>query len=209
MFITFEGIDYSGKSTQSKLLYQKLSAQNIKCRLFREPGGTRISEKIRKILLDKNLSEMTALTEFMLFSASRSQLVSEVIRPLLRKGWVVICDRYFDSSTAYQAYAGGLDMEKTDLINNFATGGLIPDITFLLDISPEDAFRRSLNTGMGKDRIESKSLDYYRMVRRGFKSIARNNPHRFFVVNGIKSQEYIHSVILKTIKKINQKFNAL
>lgn len=112
MFITFEGLDLSGKSTQAKLLLKYFNSKKVKSILLREPGGTVISEKIRKILLDKEHLEMFPLTEFLLFSAARSQLVDEVIKPALKKGMVVLCDRYHDSSTAYQGYGGNLDLKK-------------------------------------------------------------------------------------------------
>ncbi len=121
MFITFEGIDYSGKSTQARLLHEYFRKIKVKSILVREPGGTKISEKIREILLNREHLEMLPLTEFFLFSASRAQLVNEVIKPNLKRGITVICDRYYDSSSAYQGFGGGVDVKKIFDVNDFAT----------------------------------------------------------------------------------------
>lgn len=204
MFITFEGLDCSGKSTQAKLLFESLKSRNFKCVLLREPGGTKISEKIRKILLDKNLKDMTALTEFMLFSASRSQLVSEVIKPFLEKNYIVICDRYFDSSTAYQAYGGKLDLRKVRTINHFCTGGLKPDLTFLIDLKPQDCLKRI--SGRLADRMENKNISYFKRVYKGFKKIASENKKRFIIIDGNRSIEQISKEILYIVEnKLNEK----
>ncbi|MCI0449649.1 MAG: dTMP kinase [Chlorobi bacterium] len=204
MFITFEGIDLSGKSTQAKLLYEYLQSKKVKSILLREPGGTAISEKIREIILAREHLEMTPLTEFMLFSASRSQLVSEVIKPHLKKGFVVICDRYFDSSTAYQSYGGGLDLKQVLKVNEIATGNLVPALTFLVDISPKDAFLRASNRGGQTDRMESKTLKFYNKVCNGFKEIANKNKKRFVVINGLLTVKQIQNRITEIVnKKLN------
>jgi len=201
MFITFEGLDFSGKSTQARLLYEYLESKKIKSVLLREPGGTKISEKIREIILNPEHLEMTPLTEFMLFSASRSQLVSEVIKPHLKLGFVVICDRYYDSSTAYQAYGGKLELKQVLKINEIATGNLKPDLTFLIDISPEDAFSRIAERGNVKDRMENKDLKFYNKVYKGFRKIANKNKKRFVVINGTLTIKQIQNKILKTVNK--------
>ena len=199
MFITFEGIDYSGKSTQAKLLHEYLQSQGIKSMLVREPGGTKISEKIREILLNREHLEMLPLTEFFLFSASRSQLVNEVIKPNLKRGIVVICDRYYDSSSAYQGYGGKLDVKKIFSINDFAASGLKPDLTFFIDIPPKKAFARAVEKHTF-DRIENKQISFYNRVRKGFKDIAIKNKKRFVVINGMNPVEEIHSKIVKIIQ---------
>ena len=201
MFITFEGLDFSGKSTQARLLHDWLKSKKIKSVLLREPGGTKISEKIRAILLDKEHLEMTPLTEFLLFSASRAQLVNEVIKPNLKKGIVVICDRYYDSSTAYQGYGGKVEIKKITAVNDFATGGLAPDLTFLIDISPENAFKRAVNRGNTKDRMENKNRAFYSKVYKGFRTIANQNKKRFVVIDGTGSVEEIHSAIIRSVNK--------
>lgn len=201
MFITFEGIDFSGKSTQARLLHEYFKSKKIKSVLIREPGGTKISEKIRAILLDREHLEMIPLTEFLLFSASRAQLVNEVIKPNLKKGITVICDRYYDSSSAYQGFGGKVDIKKVFDVNDFATGGLEPDITFFIDISPAAAFKRAVQRGNTKDRMENKNISFYNKVYKGFKAIADKNKKRFVVINGLKHVEEIHSEIIKSVNK--------
>ncbi len=143
---------------------------------------------------------MLPLTEFFLFSASRSQLVNEVIKPNLKHGVVVICDRYYDSSSAYQGYGGKLDVKKIFEVNDFATSGLKPDLTFFIDILPEKAFERALEKHTF-DRIENKQLSFYNRVRKGFKDIANKNKKRFVVINGSKTVEVIHSTVIQIVNK--------
>jgi len=201
MFITFEGIDYSGKSTQARMLYDYLHNKGYKSKLLREPGGTKISEKIREILLDREHLEMIPLTEFLLFSASRAQLVNEIIKPELKKGKIVICDRYYDSSAAYQGYGGNVDVEKLFGFNDFVTDGLKPDLTFLIDISPKDAFKRASKRGTAMDRMENKNIAFYNKVHKGFKAIATKYRKRFVVINGLESVETIHSIVVRETEK--------
>jgi dTMP kinase len=201
MFITFEGIDFSGKSTQARLLHEYFKSKKIKSILIREPGGTKISEKIRNILLDREHLEMIPLTEFLLFSASRAQLVNEIIKPNIKKGVTVIADRYYDSSSAYQGFGGNVDIKKIFEVNDFATGGLTPDITFFIDISPAIAFKRSIQRGNTKDRMENKNISFYNKVYKGFKSLADKNKKRFVVINGSKHVDEIHSEIIKSVNK--------
>lgn len=201
MFITFEGLDFSGKSTQAKLLHEYLKKWKIKSILLREPGGTTISEKVREIILDREHIEMTPLTEFMLFSASRSQLVSQVIKPHLKKGYVVICDRYYDSSTAYQSYGGKMELKQVLEVNDIATGGLKPDMTILIDIGPKAAFARANQRGNAKDRMENKNLAFYTKVYKGFKDIANHNKKRIVVIKGTHTIDEIHHTITQKINK--------
>lgn len=204
MFITFEGLDFSGKSTQAKLLHKYLLSAGKKSILLREPGGTTISEKVREIILDREHIEMTPLTEFLLFSASRSQLVSQVIKPEIANGSVVICDRYYDSSTAYQSYGGNLELNHVLKVNDIATGGLEPDLTFFIDLSPEDAFSRAHKRSNDKDRMENKDILFYQKVYSGFKAIANQKPERFVVIKGTLTIEEIQLEIKKIIsKKLN------
>ena len=201
MFITFEGLDFSGKSTQARLLHEYLQGKKIRSVLLREPGGTKISEKIREILLDKDNQEMIPLTEFLLFSSSRAQLVNQVIKPNLKKGIVVICDRYYDSSEAYQGYGGKVDIKNIERVNEFASGGLKPDISFLIDIKPAEAFKRTGSRGNIKDRMENKEHSFYNRVYKGFKEIAGKNRKRFVIIDGQKSIEDIHTLIVSTVNK--------
>jgi dTMP kinase len=204
MFITFEGIDLCGKSTQVKLLYDYFIKNKKKVVLVREPGGTLISEKIRKILLDKDNSKMKYLTEFLLFSASRHQLTEEIIKPLLKKNYNVICDRYYDSSTAYQGYGGKIDLKIINQINKIATNNLAPDLSFLIDINYDENIKRRKLSGKIHDRIEQKEKNYYRKVISGYRTIAKLNSKRFKVINGKKEINIIHKEILNTISKIKK-----
>jgi dTMP kinase len=200
MFITFEGIDLSGKSTQIKLLKEYLLSHKKKVISVREPGGTEISEKIRNIILDKEHLKMEYLTEFLLFSSSRQQLTKEIIIPRLKKNYFVLSDRYFDSSTAYQGYGGKIDLKIINVINKIATDNLIPDITFLIDISIEECIRRKKLIKKTEDRIEQKKISYYKKVINGYLQIAKNNKRRFVVIDGNESIRNIHNEIISEIK---------
>jgi dTMP kinase len=200
MFITFEGIDLSGKSTQIQLLKEYLLKNKKKAISVREPGGTPISEKIRDIILDKEHLKMEYLTEFLLFSSSRHQLTKEIIIPYLRKNYFVISDRYFDSSTAYQGYGGMIDLKIINSINKIASDSLTPDITFLIDISIEECIRRKRLMKKTEDRIEQKRISYYKKVINGYLQIAKNNKRRFVVINGNESIRNIHNEIISALK---------
>lgn len=201
MFITFEGIDFSGKTTQAKLLHQFLRKHGFKSILLREPGATHISEKIRDILLDPVHEEMFPITEFLLFSSARAQLVNEIIKPKLKEGFIVICDRYFDSSTSYQGFAGNLDINKVHLVNKFATSELNPDITFLVKLSPQKAIQRAISVRKNLDRIENKKMKYYRNVSNGFNLLAKKFHKRFVIIDGDESVDIIHKNIINHLKK--------
>jgi len=200
MFITFEGIDLSGKSTQIRLLNEYLFKKRKKVISVREPGGTVISEKIREIILDKKNLKMEYLTEFLLFSASRQQLTKEVIIPHLNKNYFVLSDRYFDSSTAYQGYGGMIDIKIINNINKIATDRLLPDRTFLINISIDECIRRKKLMNKNEDRIEQKKAWYYKKVINGYLQIANNNKRRFVVIDGTQSVENIHREIVESLK---------
>ncbi|MBX7045053.1 MAG: dTMP kinase [Ignavibacteria bacterium] len=201
MFITFEGIDLCGKSTQARMLVEYLQSRKKKVIYVREPGGTKISEKIRHLLLDKDHVEMEYVTEFLLFSASRYQLTNEIIIPHLKKNFVVICDRYFDSSTAYQGFGGKIDVKDIKSVNKFATSGLKPDITFLLNITPQESFRRKKIMNKAGDRIEEKTLSYYKKVVDGYMRIVPSEKKRFKVIDGTKNVNDIHQYIVSVINR--------
>jgi len=201
MFITFEGIDLSGKSTQAKLLYDYLKEKKKKVIIVREPGGTEISEKIRDILLDKKNINMKYLTEFLLFSASRYQLTEEIIKPHLKHGYYVICDRYYDSSTAYQGYGGKIDISIINSVNKIATGNLIPDLSFLIDISYKENLNRREKMKKSHDRIEQKEISYYTKVIDGYRTIAQKDKKRFKVLDGTKPIPDLQKEIIKLILK--------
>ncbi|MBU1862673.1 MAG: dTMP kinase [Candidatus Omnitrophica bacterium] len=178
IFITFEGIEGSGKSSHCKLAAQHLKRKGYDVLTVREPGGTKIGEKIRQILLDKKNSHMTVECELLLYNAARVQIVREVIMPALQKGTIVLCDRFIDSTIAYQCYGGGLDRTIATKINNFATGTVMPMVTFLLD---SDVGRGLKRAGRG-DRMELKSFAFHKRVRKGFLTIAKQYPRRFCVI---------------------------
>ena len=183
IFITFEGIDGCGKSTQCELLKDCLNEAGKEFIFVREPGGTVIGERIREILLDKKNSQMTARTELLLFEAARAQITDEVIRPALEEGKTVICDRFFDSSSAYQGMARGMGMEFVSGLNMAATGGLAPDVTFFFDISAEEALERRGKRGEASDRIELAGLKFQEDVRRGYLELAKSSGGRIVTID--------------------------
>lgn len=200
MFITFEGIDFCGKSTQVELLKKYLLQRNFSVQVIREPGGTEISEKIRKILLDKKNNIMFMETELLLFSSARAQLVREKIIPLLQKNIVVISDRFHDSSIAYQAYGRGIDIEVVKKVQQLAIGNTIPDLTSLIDIPVEISHQRKKKSGRAElDRIENSETSFFQKVRQGYLLIAAEEK-RFRVIDGTKSVADIHEKIIKEIK---------
>jgi dTMP kinase len=205
MFITFEGIDFCGKSSQIGLLEEYLAVNKKKVQVIREPGGTEISEKIRHMLLDKENSGMYMQTEFLLFSASRAQLVREKIRPYLDKGFYVISDRFHDSSTAYQGYGRGLPVEIILAISNLAIGETVPDLTFIIDIPVEVAeLRKQKKFKRHLDRIEKSDRDFYNRVRNGYLELAKKES-RFKILNGEEKIKSIHRKIVNEIEKFEQR----
>ncbi|TDI91438.1 MAG: dTMP kinase [Caldithrix sp.] len=195
--ITFEGLDFSGKSVQANLLHGALKDRKLPVLILREPGGTEISEKIRSVLLDNANHKMSAMTEVLLYSAARAQMVRENILPNLEKGTVVICDRYFDSTTAYQGFGRRIDLDFIKKLNNFATEELVPDLTFLIDLDPKIALQR---TKTDLDRLEKEDSEFHQRVRKGYLEIARSNPDRFVVIDGTQSIEAIQDEIFMKIK---------
>ena len=186
MFITFEGIDGSGKSTQIQLLKEMLEKRNHIVTILREPGGNILSEQIRQLLLDSK-EQVDPRCELLLFTAARAQLVSSVIRPALEAGKIVICDRYIDSSVAYQGYGRGLSIESIESINDFATAGLIPDITFIFDLSVDDAAKRAgfrSNDNQTKpDRMERSGDAFFERTKQGYLEIAKKSDRNIFIIN--------------------------
>jgi dTMP kinase len=205
MFISFEGIDFSGKSTQLELLKDHLVDHNKKVEILREPGGTEISEKIRRILLDNKNEEMVAEAELFLFSASRAQLVREKIIPYLEKGIYVITDRFHDSSTAYQGYGRGIPLEVVNKIHQLAIGETIPDLTFFIDIPVGIANeRRRKKSKIKLDRIEIADSEFYNRVRNGYLEIARKE-ERFKVIDGTQTIETIQNQIISELELIDRR----
>jgi dTMP kinase len=201
-FITFEGIDLCGKSTQVDLLAEHLSSLGIEVILSREPGGPPISEEIRDILLNPKNASMTPLTELLLYEASRAQHTAELIRPSLQKGKWVILDRYGDASLAYQGHGRELGPELVRQLNDLATGGLVPDLTIVLDLSPEEAARRTKGKAWKADRLEGEALHFHRRVRQGYQQLAREEPGRVKLIDGCGTVEDIHRQILALVEPL-------
>jgi len=208
LFITFEGIEGCGKSTQARLLTESLRAQGQRVLLTREPGGPRISEEIRALLLNKEFTEMNRLTEVFLYMASRAQHTLEWIIPTLEKGQNVICDRYYDSTYAYQGAAREIPEYEIETINTIATTGLKPDVTYIIDVPVEIGLERLHNGTKAEDidRLESEDMDFHRRVRKGFLKLAEEEPERIVVIDGKQSIEEIHQDIMKNMK---QRYNDL
>ena len=200
--VSFEGGDGCGKSTQIKLFTEFLKRENIDFICTREPGGTDVGEEIREILLHSK-GKMSAETEFLLFSASRSKIVEDVIKPALKEGKVVVLDRYYDSSYTYQGYAGDLKVKDLENITEFAIKGTVPNLTFLLDLSYEDAMKRKNKDEKLKDldRIESKGREYHNKVRQGYLLLAKKNKKRIVVIDANQSVEKIEKQIQDVFQK--------
>ncbi|OGP13712.1 MAG: dTMP kinase [Deltaproteobacteria bacterium GWA2_54_12] len=205
-FITFEGIEGCGKSTQLELLKAHLEKKGRAVFSVREPGGTLLGERVRSVLLNGTEEGIDPWAELFLYEACRAQLVAKVIRPALAQGKVVLCDRFFDSTLAYQGFGRGLDVEKIEGLNALATGGLVPDLTFLVDCAEEVGLKRAwarINASMGarEDRFEKEELAFHRRVRDGFLEIARAAP-RVKVVDGSREISTVHGEIRDIIEGV-------
>ena len=205
LFVTFEGCDGSGKTTQINYLAQYCMDLGHKVLLTREPGGTSISENIRAVILDPQNKELAPTTEALLYAASRAQHVAEVIKPALSEGKIVLCDRYIDSSIAYQGYGRDLG-DEVRIINEFAIQGLSPNITFFLDIKPSMGLARIEKKG-DFDRIEKEAIDFHEKVYSGYMELIKNNPQRFIVVDGSAPMDILASQIRELFKKWLSTFN--
>ena len=197
-FISFEGIDGSGKSTQAKLLIERLNSKSIETCFVREPGGTKISEEIRKILLDDRAEEMSSRTEAMLMCASRAQLTKNIIMPELKSGKWVIADRYSDSTLAYQGGGRGIDLDWLVKLNEFATFGIQPDVTFYIDVDSDIGLQR--RNSISGDRIERAGSEFQNEIRNKYLEIINNFSNRCVLVDGKLSIKEISDLIWKEIK---------
>jgi len=207
VLITLEGIDFSGKSLQGTLLADRLvrewaGGDSERILQFREPGGTRISERVREILLDPDLTEMHPVTELLLYSAARSQLIAEKILPALEAGKVVLCDRFYDSSTAYQGYGRDLPLQTVMAAHSIATHGIRPDLTLVFDIPPEVAEERQRQAGRRRDRMESEARQFYEKVREGYREIARREPDRVVIIPGDRDPDEIAAEVWQHVSRI-------
>ncbi len=191
IFITFEGVEGAGKTTQAQRLATAVGPNVV---LTREPGGPPIAERIRDIFLTSD--NMTPMTELLLIAAARTQHVEEQIRPALQANRTVICDRFIDATVAYQGYRGGIDLPFIHQLNRTATGGLTPDITFVLDLSPEIGLSRQQQGEAHRDRLDRESLGSHRKVREGYLSVAKANPHRVKLIDATQPPDVVHAAVL-------------
>lgn len=199
-FVTFEGCEGVGKSKQIHLVEEYLKRNGIQYYLTREPGGTGVSEQIRNVILDGKNSSMTDECEALLYAAARVQLLKEEIKPRLDRGELVLCDRYIDSSFAYQAYARGLGLDFVKTINDYAIKNFTPDVTLFLNLSPEEAFKRK--GGVDKtDRVELSGKDFHQKVYNGYLDLAKNNKERIQVIDASGTKEQTHSKIINALKE--------
>jgi dTMP kinase len=199
LFISFEGPDGSGKSTQARMLAHAMRERGIDVMETREPGGTAVGEQVRHILLDPDGASMTPLVMALLLSASRAQLVHEIILPALAAGQTVISDRFADSTVAYQGHGMGLDPATVRALADIATAGRMPDITVYVDIEPELGLQRATDRG-GKNRLDNADLDFHKRVRDGYLSMVQEDRKRWLTVNGSGSPEDVHRAVLTELR---------
>ena len=200
IFITLEGADGAGKTTQVALLKQYFEDNKIDAMFLREPGATSIGEKIRQILIDKNNVEMADYTEAYLYAAARAQLVCEVIKPAILAGKIVVCDRFLDSSVAYQGFARGMGEDTILNINQFAVEGIAPDITFFIKLEPEIGFSRK-DSPKNYDRLEEAGLQFHKKVYEGYIKLAEKHTDRIIVINGGLSKKKVHAKIISILER--------
>ncbi len=200
LFLTFEGLDGCGKSTQAAHVSQMFRASGYEVVELRDPGSTAVGEAARKILLNPEFSEMHPVTEILLFAVARSQLVAEVIQPALEAGKVVISDRFYDSTTAYQGYGRELDLEMVSQLNRIGAHKLTPALTFIFDIDPAVSSERLTKCGKFRDRMENEKDSFHQRVRNGFLEIARKEPGRCLVLDGTEKEELIKDKIRRELQ---------
>ncbi|BAF58243.1 thymidylate kinase [Pelotomaculum thermopropionicum SI] len=205
-FIVFEGVDGSGKTTQIKLLGEKLESMGCPVVYTREPGGTRVGERIREILLNPLYGELVPWAEALLYAAARAQHVAQVILPALREGKVVLCDRFTDSSLAYQGYGRGVDIEMLEQVNRPAAAGVVPDLVLVLDFDREGQTERMARSGRSADRIEREAQEFYRRVRSGYLALAARAPRRYRVIDASRAEKLVHLDVLKAAEEVLDAF---
>lgn len=197
LFITFEGPDGCGKTTQMKLLAEYFTKNGKEVVLTREPGGKGLGEKVREILLNYD-GEVSDRCESFLFLADRAQNIDIIVNPAVKAGKIVLCDRHIDSTVAYQGYGRGLDIERINMLNNLATNGKKPDLTFVFDVDVETSMKR---VGKEKDRMESAGIDFHNRVRQGYLELAKQEPNRIKIIDATKSIEEIHDEVINILNK--------
>lgn len=212
-FVTLEGVDGSGKSTQAETLAEVLLSEGFRVLVSREPGGTPVAERIRQVLLDPEIVSMAWSTEVLLYLASRAEHVASVLRPALERGEVVICDRFLDSTLAYQAFGregGDYDVASALVAirkaNELSTGGIGPELTFLLDLDPEEGLHRTEAAGRAHDRLEGEGLAFLRLVREGFLQLAGEEPKRIVVIDAARAaSEIAEEIAEQTLTHLRRK----
>ncbi len=203
-FITFEGTDGAGKTTQIRHLSAELRQAGYDICLTREPGGTHISEQIRDMLLNPDHSEMAATTELLLYTASRAQHVSEVIKPALEAGKIVISSRFADAMVVYQGYGRGLDLERINRLNRIATDGVTPDVTLVLDLPVEIGLQRVRKRRGGLDRLEREKIEFHQRLRDGYRALAEQEPQRIKIIDAQASPKQVYTQIQGAVQPLLQ-----
>jgi len=207
LFITFEGVEGSGKTTQIQWLKKYLTQIGISCKVTREPGGCPISERVREILLNPDHREMVPTSELFLYEAARAQHVKEVIKPFLKKGGVVLCDRFSDATLAYQGYGRRIDLKWIDRLNQLSSQGIKPDVTFLLDCPSDVGLKRALNRNRTlkqekEERFEKEKIQFHRRVRKGYLTIAKKEPHRVKVIDTRAGEDKVSEKIREIVDNL-------
>jgi dTMP kinase len=207
LFITFEGVEGSGKTSQIQRLKKYLTQKGFSCKVTREPGGSPIGEKIRKILLNPDHREMVATTELFLYEAARAQHVKEVLKPLIKTGVVILCDRFCDATVAYQGHGRRINLKWIATLNRLSSQGIKPDFTFLLDCPSDVGLNRALQRNRtlkqeGEGRFEKEETQFHRRVRKGYLAIARKEPHRVKVIDTREGEEKVFEKVRKIVDNL-------
>ena len=207
LFITFEGVEGSGKTTQIQRLKKYLDRKGIPCKVTREPGGCPIGEKVRKILLNPDHREMVPLSELLLYEAARAQHVKEVIEPFLKKRGVVLCDRFSDATIAYQGYGRKIDLRWIERLNHFSSRGIKPDVTFLLDCPSDVGLKRALQRNRAlkqerEERFEREEIQFHQLVRKGYLAIAKKEPRRMKVIDTREGEDKVFETIRQIVDEL-------
>lgn len=206
-FITFEGVEGSGKTTQIQRLKKYLTQRGIPCKVTREPGGCPIGEKVRKILLNPDHREMVPMSELLLYEAARAQHVNDMIKPFLKKGGVILCDRFNDATLAYQGYGRRIDLRWIERLNHLSSQGIRPDVTFLLDCPSDVGLKRALQRNRElkqerEERFEKEEIQFHRRVRKGYLAIAKKEPRRVKVIDTRQGEDKVFNKIRKTVDNL-------
>jgi dTMP kinase len=207
LFITFEGVEGSGKTTQIQRLKKYLTQKGIPCKVTREPGGCPIGEKVRKILLNPDHREMVPISELLLYESARAQHVKEVIEPFLKKGGIVLCDRFRDATLAYQGYGRKIDLKWIERLNHLSSQGIKPDVTFLLDCPSDVGLKRALQRNRtlkqeNEERFEKEEIQFHRRVRKGYLAIAKKEPRRVKVIDTRQGEEKVFEKIRRIVDEL-------